>query len=67
MSRNSTLNIWEILLQEERLVSDQFSFKIDSENCLQPREETVDKVFAYASSVRGVKMKSGVKILVSLN
>tara|TARA_B100001250_G_scaffold81365_1_gene67006 strand:+ start:4351 stop:4554 length:204 start_codon:yes stop_codon:yes gene_type:complete len=67
MSRNFTLNFWEILLQEERLGSDQFSYKIDPENCLQPRKETVDKVLAYASSVRGMKMKSGGKILVSLN
>ena len=67
MIKNSTLNIWEILLQKERLGSDRFPCKIDSENCLQPRGETVDKVLAYASSVKGMKMKSGGKILVFLN
>ena len=34
---------------------------------LEPKMETIDKILAYAKCVRGIKLQSNNKILISLN
>ena len=67
MSRNSTLNFWEHFLKDEISGCDSSFREIDLEDDLKPSKQTVDKILAYSVSVKGVKMKSGKKVLISLN
>tara|TARA_B100000902_G_C26430712_1_gene491351 strand:- start:199 stop:402 length:204 start_codon:yes stop_codon:yes gene_type:complete len=67
MSRNSTLNFWELFLKHKD-VNFYLPFReIDLKDQLNPRQQTIEKVLAYAGSTKGIKMKSGEKILISLN
>ena len=66
MSRNSTLKFLDLFLKET-CTSYKSPHHILSREELEPRKETVNKVLAYACSVKGVKMKSNDKILISLN
>jgi len=38
-----------------------------SARSLEPKRATIDKIIAYAKSVRGIKLQSNNKILISLN
>jgi len=67
MSKNSTKNLWDLLSKEEYLAFDKTVHKILSSSSVNPRKETVSKILAYASSVRGVKIKANDKIIISLN
>ncbi len=65
MSKNST-KFWGHFLEEKG----QFSARLlrnDYNNKLEPKRETIDEIIAYARSVRGVKVQSGDRVLVSLN
>ena len=67
MSKNSTLKLWDFLVKEEYSTFDRSIHKILSERQLEPKKETINKILAYARSVKGIKMKSNDKILISLN
>ena len=67
MSKNSTLELWDLLLKEEYLAFDGSVHKVLSIKQLEPKKETINKIIAYANSVKGVKMKSNDNILISLN
>lgn len=68
MIKNSTLRLWNLILEEDffsykRLAHDKSICK----NEVKPKKETINKIIAYAKSVKGIKMKSSDKILISLN
>ena len=67
MIKNSTLKLWDYLLQEEFLSFDKVVHKLLSENQFGPKKETIDVILAYAKSVKGIKTKSNNSILISLN
>ena len=67
MSKNSTLKLWDYLLKEEYTLFDKSVHKILSAVHLGPKKETIDTIFAYASSVKAIRTKSHDKILISLN
>jgi hypothetical protein len=67
MSKNSTLKLWNSLLKEEYSAFDRSVRKILSETQLEPKKETINKILAYARSVKGIKMRSNDKILIFLN
>ena len=67
MIKNATLKLWDLLLKEEYSAFDRSVHKILSTTQLEHKKETINKILAYAMSVRGIKMKSNDKILISLN
>ena len=67
MAKNSTLKLWDYLLKEEFSSFDKAVHKLLSDNQVGPKKETIDKILAYAKSVRGIRTKSDSRILVSLN
>ena len=67
MSKNSTLKLWNFLLKEEYSAFDRSLHKILSEKQLEAKKETINKILAYARSVKGIKMTSNDNILISLN
>ena len=67
MRKNSTLKLWDLFLKDEYFNFDRSEHKLLSTTDLQPRQETINKILAYSRSVRGVKIKSNNKILISLN
>jgi len=67
MSKNSTLKLWDHLLEEEYTSFDKSVHKLLSETQFGPKKETIDTILAYASSVKAIGTKSNDKILISLN
>ena len=67
MSINSTIKLWHLLSKEGHSSFDWPVHKILSEKQLEPKKETINKIVAYACSVKGVKIKSNHNILISLN
>jgi len=67
MRKNSTLKFQDFFLKEEHSASDRLSHNIFSTTQLAPKKETINKILSYASSVKGVKMRSNNTILISLN
>ena len=67
MSKNSTLKLWNYLLKEEYTLFDKSVYKILSEVQVEPKEEIIDTILAYANSVKAIRIKSNDKILISLN
>ena len=67
MSKNYTLKLWELLFKDEYSPFDRSVSKTLSDKQLEPKKETINKILMYAMSVKGVKMKSNEKILISLN
>ena len=67
MSKNSTLKLWDLLLKKKSFSFDKSVHDIFSKTQLEPKKETINKILAYARSVKGIKMKSQDKILISLN
>ena len=65
MNKNSTIKLKDILLQEDFLF-EEIQKKNTSTN-LEAKQETINTILAYASSVKGIKIKSFDKILISLN
>ena len=65
MNKNSTIKLKDILLKE-----DFFFEEIQKKNTttnLEAKQETINTILAYASSVKGINIKSFDKILISLN
>jgi len=67
MSRNSTLKFWDVFLAEEYFAFGQSVCSDFSPKDLHPRKETINKILAYSRSVKGIKINSKDKILISLN
>ena len=67
MSKNSTLKLWDYLLKEEYTSFDKSVHRILSEVQVGPKNETIDTILAYASSVKAIRTRSNDKILISLN
>ena len=67
MTKNSTLKLWDLLLKEQYSTFDKSVHKILSETQLEPKKETINKILAYAGSVKGIKTKFNNKILIFLN
>ena len=67
MRKNSTLNMWNHLLKEEYNLFDKSVHNILSESQIGPKKVTIDAIIAYACSVKAIRTKSKVKILISLN
>ena len=65
MNKNSTIKLKDILLQEDFLF-EEIQKKNTTTN-LEAKQETINTILAYASSVKGIKIKSFDKILISLN
>jgi len=65
MNKNSTIKLKDILLQEDFLF-EEIQKKNTTTN-LEAKQETINAILAYASSVKGIKIKSFDKILISLN
>ena len=55
------------ILKEEHLAFERSVHKILSTTQLEAKKETINKILAYASSVRAIKMKSNTSVLISLN
>tara|TARA_B110000008_G_scaffold153585_1_gene154684 strand:+ start:6462 stop:6665 length:204 start_codon:yes stop_codon:yes gene_type:complete len=67
MNKNSTLKLWDHLLEEEYTSFNKSVHKLLSETQIGPKKETIDTILAYASSVKAIGTKSNDKILISLN
>lgn len=67
MQKNSTLELWQSFLKEEFPSFKKSPHQFLADTHLVPKKETINKILAYASSVKGIKMKSNDNILISLN
>ena len=67
MTKNSTIKLWDYLFKEDYLAFDKSVHQILTENQLKPKNESIDNILAYASSVKGIRTKSIDKVLISLN
>tara|TARA_B100001250_G_C19564268_1_gene684768 strand:- start:218 stop:421 length:204 start_codon:yes stop_codon:yes gene_type:complete len=67
MIKSSTLRLLEILLKEKDLEFERSVYKTCSKTKLEPQKKIINNILSYASSVKGIEMKSGDKILISLN
>ena len=67
MRKNSTLKMWNHLLNEEYNLFDESLHSILSESQNGPKKETIDTILAYASSVKAIRTKLKDKILITLN
>ena len=67
MIKNSTLKLWKLLLNKKYLEFDRPAYRNLSEKQLEPQQKTINDILSYAKSVRGIDMKSGNRILISLN
>ena len=65
MNKNFTIKLKDLILKEDLLFED-IQEKNTTTN-LEAKQETINTILAYASSVKGIKMKSFDKILISLN
>ena len=64
MNKNSTIKLKDILLKEDFLFEE---IQKNTTANLEAKQETINTILAYASSVKGIKIKSFDKILISLN
>ena len=67
MKKRSTLDLWEFILAEECSAFDRSIHKNLFEQKIEPKQKTINNILAYASTLKGIKMRSGEKILISLN
>tara|TARA_B100000767_G_scaffold197518_1_gene184521 strand:- start:370 stop:573 length:204 start_codon:yes stop_codon:yes gene_type:complete len=67
MKINSTIKLWEIISGVKNLKTEKVSQINNFEKKSIPKKETINNILAYSSSVRGVKLKSNIKLLVNLN
>ena len=65
MNKNFTIKLKDLILKEDLLFED-IQEKNTTTN-LEAKQETINTILAYASSVKGIKIKSFDKILISLN
>lgn len=66
MTKHSTLELWNYLLNEQNSLSDSFQCN-NSTKKIEPRREIIDTILAYANSVKVIKTKKDKKFLISLN
>ena len=66
MTKNST-QLWNLLLKEEYSDFDRSIHNILLSKNLVPSDKIVSQILAYAGSQRGFRVKSGKRILISLN
>lgn len=67
MKINSTIKLWEIISGVKNLKTEKVSQINNFEKKSTPKKETINNILAYSSSVRAVKLKSDIKLLVNLN
>lgn len=67
MIKNSTLKLWDLLLKEKYSKFDELAYTTSSEEELEPKQETIQDILSYASSVRAIKTRDIDKVLISLN
>ena len=67
MKINSTMKLWEIISGVKNLKTEKVSQINNFEKKSTPKKETINNILAYSSSVRAVKLKSDIKLLVNLN
>ena len=67
MRKNSTLKFENLFLKEEYSHFDKSKHKILSARELEPKEKTLNNILSYAYSVKGIRLRSMNKILISLN
>ena len=64
MTKNSTLKLWDLLLKKQIKEKSHNTLR---KTTLNPKDETIQLILAYARSVRAVKTSSNESILISLN
>ena len=64
MNKNSTIKLKDILYKRIFLFEE---IQKNTTANLEAKQETINTILAYASSVKGIKIKSFDKILISLN
>ena len=67
MTKRFTLSFLDLILKNESSISEKSLNRIFPEEELKPKEKTIRDILSYSSSVRGIRMKSDKKILISLN
>ena len=67
MKINSTMKLWEIISVIKNLKTEKVSQINNFEKKNRPKNETINNILAYSSSVRAIKLKSNIKLLVNLN
>ena len=67
MRKNSTLKLWDLLVEEKYSDFDRSVNDILCTKKLELKEQTINNILAYANSVKGIKMKKKDAILISLN
>ena len=67
MKKNSTLILWNYLIDRKCKDLDKSIFLENHEFGLTPDQKVIDKVMTYAKSVHSVKTRSGKRILINLN
>ena len=68
MNRNSTLKLLDdLFLREQYTQFDKSLYRILFEEQEGPKQETINTIVAYASSVKAIRIKSRDKVLISLN
>ena len=61
------MKLWEIISGVKNLKTEKVSQINNFEKKSTPKKETINNILAYSSSVRAVKLKSDIKLLVNLN
>ena len=67
MKINPTMKLWEIISGIKNLKTEKVSQINNFEKKNRPKNETINNILAYSSSVRAIKLKSNIKLLVNLN
>jgi len=67
MSKNSTKKFLDLFIKEKESSFDKLACNISQNKDVEPSQETIDNVLAYAYSVKGIRIKSNDKFLISLN
>ena len=67
MSKNSTLKLLDLFLKDKHVAFEISAEKENTKSNLEAKKETINTLLAYARSVKGIKIKSNDRILISLN
>ena len=67
MSRNSTLILWNYLLEKQNTSFDHLIYNEKDRKKFSPKKQTINRVLAYAKSLDVVRTRSGNSILINLN
>tara|TARA_B110000003_G_C16602042_1_gene516028 strand:- start:1084 stop:1284 length:201 start_codon:yes stop_codon:yes gene_type:complete len=66
MSKNSTLKLWNKILEHDIILLDELSLKITNSSNFQPRKEIINTIISYSKSVKVLNVGDN-KTLISLN